>query len=58
MNKEKLIKEIKFHCEQSKKNLLNFHLQNENISEEVADIIKDSFKMLELNLISSINNAE
>lgn len=58
MNKEKLIKEIKFHCEQSKKNLLTFHLQDKNISEEVASIIKDSFKMLELNLISSINNAD
>ncbi len=57
MNKQDLINQIKFHCDESEKYLLELHLQNENLSQKAIQTIKDSFQNLKQNLISSINNA-
>ena len=58
MNKNKIIESIKFHCQESKKYLLEFHLKDENLSQEAIKLIKYSFDNLEKNLSISINNAE
>lgn len=57
MDKQDLINKIKFHCDESEKYLLEFHLQDENLSQNTIQAIKDSFQNLKQNLISSINNA-
>ena len=57
MNKQDLINQIKFHCDESEKYLLELHLQDENLSQKTIQTIKDSFQNLKQNLISSINNA-
>lgn len=56
MNKNELIELIKFHCQESKKILLKFRLDNENLSKEAIKQIKQSYKMLELNLIAEITD--
>lgn len=57
MNKQDLINQIKFHCDESEKYLLELHLQDENLSQNAIQTIKDSFQNLKQNLISLIDNA-
>lgn len=54
MNKDKIIETIKFHCEASKKNLLNYRLADKNISEDIIKEIDYSYEYLKKNLIHNI----
>lgn len=54
MNEEQITEIIKFDCEQSLKYLLELRLSDEHISQEAIKQIKESYKMLELNLIEKL----
>lgn len=56
MNNEQIIETIKFHCEESLKYLLKRRLENEKLSSNAINEIKEAYEFLQENLIAQFTN--